>query len=185
MEKQSGNIFIRPNIMRSAGERVDRHTHNFDHTTFTRIGWLLIRGRLPSSHPDHAKLGGEIVRQFASPDFAYIRELLLKYEPEKVLRPVRFPDLWTKPEPEHEEYAINGRMPIFDVRFIRQGEDVPEGGEEIIFKPVGYHALIKADVCHEIMSLASETIFDCTYSHRDPQGKVVQINNGWGSSAYV
>lgn len=160
----SGNIFIRPNVLEKAGDRVEGHTHNFDHTTFIRRGWVLIRGRLPN--------GGEVVQQFASPDFEAARELLLKYAPDEVLRPVRFADA-----------VVDGR-PQFNVQFISATEPVPEGAQEIEFAPAAWHALIKANVEHEILALAP-TVFDCTYSHRTPQGDVVQDWNGWENSAYV
>jgi hypothetical protein len=165
MEWTSGNIFIRPNNMTTAGMQIDRHTHGFDHTTFVRLGWLLVRGRLPN--------GADVVEQFASPEYAQIRELQMKYEPHNVLRPVRCPDLVD---------AAGWRR--FVVSFIGQGDSVPSGAVEIDFNPVAYHALIRADVEHELMALAP-SIFDCTYSHRTPQGDVVQINNGWTNAAYV
>ena len=34
MEVASGNIFFRPNFLKKAGDKVDGHKHNFDHTTF-------------------------------------------------------------------------------------------------------------------------------------------------------
>lgn len=164
MEWNSGNIRIRPNAFEQAGMQIDRDLHNFDHTTFIRKGWLLARAKLPN--------GTEIVEQFASPEFAEIRRLQLKYEPNKVLRPVRFAD--TTNDAGHLQ---------FNVRFIAQGEPIPEGGEEIEFEPAAWHALIRADVTHSFLMLAP-TVFDCTYSHRDPQGNVVQDHNGWGA-AYV
>jgi quercetin dioxygenase-like cupin family protein len=33
-----GNIFIRPNILALKGDKVDGHTHNFDHTTYVVRG---------------------------------------------------------------------------------------------------------------------------------------------------
>lgn len=41
------------------------------------------------------------------------------------------------------------------------------------------HALIKAEVGHEITALEDGTIFWCVYSHRDPQGEVWQNYTGW------
>lgn len=162
MEWTSGNIQIRPNAFDQTGMQIDRDLHNFDHTTFIRRGWLLARAKLPN--------GTEIVDQFASPEFAEIRRLQLKYEPHNVLRPVRFADTYT--EDGH---------PQFNVRFIAQGEPVPDGGQEIDFDPAAWHALIRADVTHSFLMLAP-TIFDCTYSHRDPQGNIVQTNVGWRAS---
>jgi len=41
------------------------------------------------------------------------------------------------------------------------------------------HALVRAGVYHEITSLVDGSVFWCVYSHRDPQGGVVQRFNGW------
>lgn len=41
------------------------------------------------------------------------------------------------------------------------------------------HALIKADVEHEITSLEDNTTYWCVFSHRNSQGEVVQEWSGW------
>lgn len=41
------------------------------------------------------------------------------------------------------------------------------------------HVLIRKDVTHEITALADDTEFWCVYSHRTPQGDVVQEYDGW------
>ena len=41
------------------------------------------------------------------------------------------------------------------------------------------HALIRAGVEHEITALEDNTVPWCVYSHRDPQGEIVQQYNGW------
>lgn len=41
------------------------------------------------------------------------------------------------------------------------------------------HALIKAEVTHEITAIEDGTIFWCVYAHRDPQGEVWQAYTGW------
>lgn len=46
------------------------------------------------------------------------------------------------------------------------------------------HFLVKADVKHEIRALVDDSEFWCVYSHRTPQGDVVEENTGW-MSAYV
>jgi len=46
------------------------------------------------------------------------------------------------------------------------------------------HFLVRADVKHAIHALVDDTEFWCVYSHRDPQGNVVQENIGW-MAAYV
>ena len=47
------------------------------------------------------------------------------------------------------------------------------------------HALIRKDVEHEITCLSDEGEFWCVYSHRSPQGDIVQEWNGWDNVAYV
>lgn len=59
----------------------------------------------------------------------------------------------------------------------------PDGRiEEQDFNP-GEHFLVEAECIHEITSLATEPSemdkFFCIYSHRDPQGEVVQKMTGW------
>lgn len=44
--------------------------------------------------------------------------------------------------------------------------------------------LIRAGVKHEITALEDGTKFDCVYSHRTPQGDVVEEYTGW-DAAYV
>jgi hypothetical protein len=41
------------------------------------------------------------------------------------------------------------------------------------------HFLVKKDVEHEITALEDDSEFWCVYSHRDPQGEVVQEWTGW------
>jgi quercetin dioxygenase-like cupin family protein len=42
VEYASGNIFIREMRFEKAGDVIDGHTHNFDHTTYVACGALLI-----------------------------------------------------------------------------------------------------------------------------------------------
>jgi hypothetical protein len=46
------------------------------------------------------------------------------------------------------------------------------------------HFLVRKEVEHEITALKDGTTVWCVYSHRDPQGEVVQIATGW-PVAYV
>lgn len=39
--------------------------------------------------------------------------------------------------------------------------------------------LIKADVLHRITALEDASLGHCIFAHRNPQGEVVQVNEGW------
>jgi hypothetical protein len=41
------------------------------------------------------------------------------------------------------------------------------------------HFLVRRDVLHEITALEDGTVYWCVYSHRNPQGDVVQEWDGW------
>lgn len=43
----------------------------------------------------------------------------------------------------------------------------------------GQHFLVRADVHHEVTALAANTCYWCVFSHRDPQGEIVQQFTGW------
>lgn len=164
MELILGNLLIRPNIMGGAHRRTPRHGHNFGHGTFARVGWFLIRAEDED--------GTERILQIASPEFAALRALLLKYEPHRVPRPVRFADTVDE----------DGRK-AFDIRFIAQGEAVPAGGKEVVFSDnLRWFEEIRATSHHEIFCLSDAGIFDCTYSHRNPQGDVVLEYQNWRPS---
>lgn len=48
MELVLGNIFVRPNFLRKVGDKVDGHTHNFDHVTYVVRGKLRIVRTTPT-----------------------------------------------------------------------------------------------------------------------------------------
>ena len=45
MEIASGNIYFRPNWLKKIGDKIDGHTHNFDHTTFFVSGRFKVIAR--------------------------------------------------------------------------------------------------------------------------------------------
>lgn len=104
-EYTCGNIFIREMIFNKAGDTVQGHTHNFDHTTYVAKGGL----RIESLNDDDS------VRDSA------------------------------------DHYATDG-LAWF---------------------------LIKAEVKHRITALEDGSIGHCIYSHRTPQGEIVQEWTGW------
>lgn len=60
-----GNIFIRKNKLAQVGDRVDGHTHNFDHTTLFQRGAFHVKATLPN--------GTVTERDYIAPDFCLIR----------------------------------------------------------------------------------------------------------------
>lgn len=100
MEWVSGNVFIRPNTMSKAGDLIQGHKHNFDHTSIVFKGSVRVKALLPA---------GAIEREFKAPA----------------------------------------------------------------------HFLVLKGVEHEITALEDGTEFWCVYSHREPQGDVVQEYTGW------
>jgi hypothetical protein len=101
VEFSSGNIFIRKNPMPKAGDLVDGHKHNFDHTTIVFKGAVHVEATLPN--------GTKIERDFTAPS----------------------------------------------------------------------HFLVRRDVTHKITATQDDTEFWCVYSHRTPQGDIVQEDIGW------
>ncbi len=61
----SGNVFIRPNKLAKVGDRVNGHTHNFDHTTIFFRGRFQVKATLPD--------GTKIEREFTAPAHCLIR----------------------------------------------------------------------------------------------------------------
>lgn len=56
---------------------------------------------------------------------------------------------------------------------------LPDGTKIIQSIIAPSHRLIKADVLHKITAKTDGAIFWCVYSHRTPQGEVVQEYTGW------
>lgn len=121
MEWASGNIYIRPTVL-PAGERVDGHTHNFDHTTIVFRGVVQVRKWRPI-----VEVNGE------------------------------------------PRIGDDGKPMYWLV------------GDKTFISPA--HFLVEAGSTHEITAL-EDTEFWCVYSHRTPQGDVVEEYNGW-THAYV
>ena len=123
MEYVSGNIFIRKNRLAKAGDFVDGHAHNFDHTSYVLKGAVLVEAVTPD--------GRTIRRVFRSP---------------------------------YHAAADLGEM-----------DGATEGPNWF---------LVKAEVTHKITALIDDTEFDCIYSHRTPQGDVIQHWNGWQEATW-
>ena len=106
IEWVSGNVFIRPNKLAKAGDAIEGHRHNFDHTTIVFTGAIRITATLP------------------------------------------------------------------------------DGSQRCADKRAPGYLLIRKDVTHRIEALEPDSVFWCVYSHRTPQGDVVQEWDGW-LPAYV
>jgi quercetin dioxygenase-like cupin family protein len=77
---------------------------------------------------------------------------------------------------DHVTYVVRGAVHVHATK--------PDGTEiEADFR-AGQHFLVKAEVLHEITATEDDTLFHCIYSHRTPQGDIVQEYSGWGP-AYV
>lgn len=107
-EYVSGNIYVREGFLDKAGDFVDGHTHNFDHTTY------IARGKVKIEQLDE---DGKVVKEVT--------------------------------------------------------KDSSMGRNWV---------LIKKDVHHRLTALTDNSLYHCIYSHRTPQGEVVQDYDGWGSS---
>jgi len=60
---------------------------------------------------------------------------------------------------------------------------LPDGRKRVRTFEAPAHCLIRADVIHDITAIETG-LFWCVYSHRTPQGEVVQEYTGW-EEAYV
>ena len=84
--------------------------------------------------------------------------------------------------------VIHGHAHAFDhVSYCTHGAVTVRAGEQVRTIRASddrNYILIRAGVEHEITALEERTKFDCVYSHRTPQGEVVEEYTGW-DQAYV
>jgi len=87
MEWVSGNILIRPNKLRKAGDKVDGHKHNFDHTSIVFSGSVSVRAKLSN---------GQIVeRKFGDGPDCFGRHFLVKADVEhEITALVDYTEFW-------------------------------------------------------------------------------------------
>ena len=64
-EKVMGNVFLRPNYLEKTGDKVEGHTHNFDHVTFLVRGQIHARVTTPS--------GKVFEKEFTAPAYMLIK----------------------------------------------------------------------------------------------------------------
>ncbi len=83
----------------------------------------------------------------------------------------------TKAQKQAEEDARSSFGYVAEVKRVW-----PNGDINYMKYRVGEHAFVEAECEHEITSLADRVRFTCIYSHRDPQGEVVQEMTGWEGS---
>ena len=60
MEWASGNIFIRPTVFQKAGEKINGHEHQFDHTSIVFTGSVRVKAVFPET-------GKEVTQEFHAP----------------------------------------------------------------------------------------------------------------------
>lgn len=76
---------------------------------------------------------------------------------------------------DHTSIVIYGELHVvvkdIEGRIVIQGDFI-----------AGEHFLVKAQYLHEMTSKVDGTHFICIYSHRTPQGDVIQQYNGWGEN---
>lgn len=66
MDFISGNVFVRKNPLRKAGDYVNGHKHNFDHTTIVFKGAVHVKAKLPN--------GTVTERDFVAPTHFLVRK---------------------------------------------------------------------------------------------------------------
>jgi hypothetical protein len=62
---------------------------------------------------------------------------------------------------------------------VRITATLPNGKEIVREAQAPAHFLIRAEVCHKIEALTDNTVVWCIYSHRTPDGEVIQTYDGW------
>jgi hypothetical protein len=84
---------------------------------------------------------------------------------------------------DHTTYVPHGAIRFEKVRLDEAGNVVE------VLKTVdkrasdGYNwVLIKAGDCHRLTALEDNSVAHCVFSHRNPQGDVVQEDDGWRAS---
>ena len=169
----SGNLFIRAHCLTKALPLVG-HFHNFDHTSIVFTGSVFVVKQEPVgpalvlgdrwSRAQQSLKTMEAARHEAETHaIADNREVSLS------LLKLLDDEIAILKDQEQE------RRLKFDEAFSRVGDYV----EREIIKETASHLLIKSIVKHSIRALADDTQFWCVYSHRDPQGRVIQQYDGW------
>lgn len=80
---------------------------------------------------------------------------------------------------DHTTYVVRGALRIEQMDGDRVLKVIEKRASE------GHNwVLIRKDVCHRITALEDFSIAHCIYSHRTPQGEIVQEYDGW-EYAYV
>lgn len=95
---------------------------------------------------------------------------------------------------DHTTYVVRGAIRVERLRKVKDEATVVGGDGRTQVIPAQYEVervvekraidgrnwlLIKAGVCHRITALEPNTLAHCIYSHRNPQGEVVEEFDGW------
>lgn len=152
-EFQSGNNFIRPNSLAKAGDVTHGHKHNFDHTTIVFAGSVAVKAKLPDGRVVEGTFDapGQEARRILAARIADLADAVAEHGYGKGIRA-----------------SIDALLAVAPPR----PPDLPPADA------VGYF-LVKAGVEHEITAREDGTIYWCVYSHRTPQGEVVQEYAGF------
>lgn len=76
---------------------------------------------------------------------------------------------------DHTTYVVRGALLV-------EGLDADDNVVKSAIKRAdeGHNwVLIRADTKHRLTALETNSLGHCIYSHRDPQGDVVQVHDGW------
>ncbi len=154
MEWVSGNIYVRE-MRAKRGERMcDGHSHNFDHTTIVPSLDTPGAVRVNARLPD-----GKIIQR----DFGYGTQ--------------HKPRFLVKADVHHEIFALDPPPPAYVVAVVSAAEQAARG-------QISAAQLEEAVKTFWTAHRATEIAAWCVYSHRTPQGDVVQEYNGWERAYY-
>lgn len=76
---------------------------------------------------------------------------------------------------DHTTFVTRGAVRIERLTDLGEVQDSVDKAAEDTFNWV----LIRAGVIHRITALRDDSLANCVYAHRDPQGEVVAVHEGW------
>lgn len=97
-------------------------------------------------------------------------------------------NVFIRPHRLNKGEAMDGHKHNFDhttivfTGSVRVEATLPDGDVVVRQFTAPSHFLVRAEVTHRIESLEKGTQIWCVYSHRNPQGEIVQDYDGWEES---